>query len=155
MKVLKNLSLDGCCLRWHLQAVVARVPNLPISTNSFSSRICLDSRLKEQTADRACWFRHESVAGRDSVTTRLFISVTGNPFPRVFRRAGPRRDAQRIRECPRPISHARRHRRDGTCGVGVSGLDYISNPTFRARRDSIGDVEHEGNITLNFCFARP
>ena len=30
--------------------------------------------------------------------------------------------------------------------VGVSGIDYISNPDIQARRDSVGDVGYEGNI---------
>ena len=34
------------------------------------------------------------------------------------------------------------------CVVGVSGIDYISNPDIQARRDSVGDVGYEGNINL-------
>lgn len=35
--------------------------------------------------------------------------------------------------------------------VGVSGLDYISNPDIQARRDSIGDVGYEEISIMNFC----
>ena len=30
--------------------------------------------------------------------------------------------------------------------VGVSGLDYISNPRIQAGRDTIGDVGFDGNL---------
>ena len=34
--------------------------------------------------------------------------------------------------------------------VGVSGIDYISNPDIQARRDSVGDVGYEGVKVLFF-----
>ena len=37
--------------------------------------------------------------------------------------------------------------------VGVSGLDYISNPDIQARRDSIGDVGYEGNINYELLLS--
>ena len=37
--------------------------------------------------------------------------------------------------------------------VGVSGIDYISNPDIQARRDSIGDVGYEGNINYELLLS--
>lgn len=37
--------------------------------------------------------------------------------------------------------------------VGVSGIEYISNPEIQARRDSIGDVGYEGNINYELLLS--
>ena len=37
--------------------------------------------------------------------------------------------------------------------VGVSGIDYISNPVISANRDSIGDVGYEGNINYELLIS--
>ena len=37
--------------------------------------------------------------------------------------------------------------------VGVSGIDYISNPDIQARRDRIGDVGYEGNINYELLLS--
>ena len=37
--------------------------------------------------------------------------------------------------------------------VGVSGIDYISNPDIQARRDSVGDVGYEGNINYELLLS--
>ena len=39
------------------------------------------------------------------------------------------------------------------CVVGVSGIDYISNPDIQARRDSVGDVGYEGNINYELLLS--
>ena len=37
--------------------------------------------------------------------------------------------------------------------VGVSGIDYISNPVIAANRNSIGDVDYEGNINYELLLS--
>lgn len=91
--------------------------------------------------------------GADSVTTGCSSPVTGNPFPRVSTGRSSKGMRSASWRCPRPISpcstpSARRH---GV--VGVSGLDYISNPDIQARRDSIGDVGYEGNINYELLLS--
>ena len=39
------------------------------------------------------------------------------------------------------------------CVVGVSGIDYISNPDIQAHRDSVGDVGYEGNINYELLLS--
>ncbi len=39
------------------------------------------------------------------------------------------------------------------CVIGVSGIDYVSNPDIQARRDSIGDVGYEGNINYELLLS--
>ena len=37
--------------------------------------------------------------------------------------------------------------------MGVSGLDFITNPTVQARRDSVGDVGYEGNVNYELLLS--
>lgn len=39
------------------------------------------------------------------------------------------------------------------CVVGVSGKDFITNPTLRSRGDSVGDVGYDGNIDYELMVA--
>ena len=84
--------------------------------------------------------------GTDSITTYLFIARDGESAPEGFDGQVLRGDAMRI------IAMSSTHiaMLDAVDAadrvVGVSGIDYISNPTVQARRDNVGDVGYEGNI---------
>lgn len=84
--------------------------------------------------------------GADSITTRLFIARDGEPAPEDFTGQVLAGEVERI-VCM-SSTHIAMLDAIGEAGrvVGVSGLDYISNPDIQARRDSIGDVGYEGNI---------
>lgn len=91
--------------------------------------------------------------GADSVTTRLFISRNGNPFPRVSTGRSSKGMRSASWRCPRPISpcstpSARRHVWSAFRDSTISPI-----PTFRARRDSIGDVGYEGNINYELLLS--
>lgn len=91
--------------------------------------------------------------GADSVTTRLFISRNGEPVPEGFDGQVLEGDAQRI--VAMSSTHIAMLDAIGETArvVGVSGLDYISNPDIQARRDSIGDVGYEGNINYELLLS--
>lgn len=84
--------------------------------------------------------------GADSVTTHLFIARDGETAPGDFTGQVLDGDAKRI------VAMSSTHIAmldaidEDSRVVGVSGIDYISNPDIQARRDSIGDVGYEGNI---------
>ena len=84
--------------------------------------------------------------GADSITTRLFIARDDEPAPEDFTGQVLAGEVERI-VCM-SSTHIAMLDAIGEAGrvVGVSGLDYISNPDIQARRDSIGDVGYEGNI---------
>ena len=90
--------------------------------------------------------------GADSVTTRLFISRNGEPVPEGSTGRSSKGMRSASWRCPRPYRHARRIGETARV-VGVSGLDYISNPDIQARRDSIGDVGYEGNINYELLLS--
>lgn len=84
--------------------------------------------------------------GADSVTTQLFISRDGETVPDGF--TGQVLDGSARRVIAMSSTHIAMLDAidaDNTV-VGVSGIDYISNPDIQSRRDSIGDVGYEGNI---------
>jgi len=91
--------------------------------------------------------------GTDGVTTQLFIARDGEPVPEGF--GGQVLDAEAKRIVAMSSTHIAML--DAICEagrtVGVSGLDYISNPAIQARRDRIGDVGYEGNINYELLLS--
>lgn len=83
--------------------------------------------------------------GADSVTTRLFIARDGEEAPEGFTGQVLDGDAHRI--VAMSSTHIAMLDAIGAADrvVGVSGIDYISNPKIQARRDSIGDIGTEAN----------
>lgn len=84
--------------------------------------------------------------GADSVTTNLLVLRGDDSAPEGFDGQVLKGDAHRIIAMSSThvamldaVGEARRV-------VGVSGKEYISNPTVTARRDSVCDVGYEGNI---------
>ncbi|MCM1109623.1 MAG: ABC transporter substrate-binding protein [Clostridium sp.] len=84
--------------------------------------------------------------GADSVVTSLLILRGGERCPAGF--DGQVLDGEARRIVAMSSTQIAMLDRLGETGriVGVSGIDYISNPLIQARRDSIGDVGYEGNI---------
>ncbi len=84
--------------------------------------------------------------GTESVSTQLFIARNGEPVPEGFDGQVLAGEAKRI--VAMSSTHIALLDAIGEVGrvVGVSGLDYISNPDIQARRERIGDVGYEGNI---------
>lgn len=91
--------------------------------------------------------------GADSVTTSLFIARNGEPAPEDFTGQVLNGNAGRI-VCM-SSTHIAMLDAIGETGrvVGVSGIDYISNPDIQARRDSVGDVGYEGNINYELLLS--
>lgn len=91
--------------------------------------------------------------GADSVTTWLFIARSGEKVPEGFAGQVLEGDAKRI--VAMSSTHIAMLDAIGEAGrvVGVSGIDYISNPDIQARRDSIGDVGYEGNINYELLLS--
>ncbi len=91
--------------------------------------------------------------GADSITTRLFISRNGETVPEGFDGQVLEGEARRI--VAMSSTHIALLDAIGEAGraVGVSGLDYISNPDIQARRDHIGDVGYEGNINYELLLS--
>lgn len=91
--------------------------------------------------------------GADSITTRLFIARDGETAPEGFTGEVLQGDAKRI------VAMSSTHiaMLDAVDAadrvVGVSGIDYISNPGIQARRDSVGDVGYEGNINYELLLS--
>lgn len=84
--------------------------------------------------------------GADSVTTRLFIARGGEEVPDGFEGQVLEGNAERI--VAMSSSHIGMLDAIGSAGniAGVSGINFITNPTIQKRRDSIGDIGFEGNI---------
>lgn len=91
--------------------------------------------------------------GADSITTQLFIARDGETAPEGFTGQVLQGDADRI------VAMSSTHiaMLDAVDAadrvVGVSGIDYISNPDIQARRDSVGDVGYEGNINYELLLS--
>lgn len=91
--------------------------------------------------------------GADSITTRLFIARDGETAPEGFAGQVLQGDAKRI------VAMSSTHiaMLDAIDAadrvVGVSGIDYISNPGIQARRDSVGDVGYDGNINYELLLS--
>ena len=91
--------------------------------------------------------------GADSITTNLFIARDDEEVPADFTGQMLKGDAERI-VCMSSTHIAMLDAIGETARVvGVSGLDYISNPDIQARRDSIGDVGYEGNINYELLLS--
>ncbi len=84
--------------------------------------------------------------GADSVVTCLLVLREGDSVPDGFDGQVLDGEAQRI--VAMSSTHIAMLDAVGQAArvVGVSGKDYISNPTVTARRDSVCDVGYEGNI---------
>lgn len=84
--------------------------------------------------------------GADDVTTQLFIARNGETAPEGFEGQILNGEAKRI------VAMSSTHiaMLDAVDAadvvVGVSGIDYISNPNIQVRKAEIGDVGYEGNI---------
>ena len=91
--------------------------------------------------------------GADSITTNLFIARDDEEVPADFTGQMLKGDAERI-VCM-SSTHIAMLDAIGETGrvVGVSGIDYISNPDIQARRDSVGDVGYEGNINYELLLS--
>lgn len=91
--------------------------------------------------------------GVDSITTQLFIARGGESAPEGFTGQVLEGDASRI--VAMSSTHIAMLNAIGEAGrvVGVSGIDYISNPVIAANRDSIGDVGYEGNINYELLIS--
>ncbi|MDE6237237.1 MAG: ABC transporter substrate-binding protein [Muribaculaceae bacterium] len=91
--------------------------------------------------------------GADSITTQLFIARGGESAPEGFTGQVLEGDASRI--VAMSSTHIAMLDAVGEAGrvVGVSGIDYISNPVIAANRDSIGDVGYEGNINYELLLS--
>ena len=91
--------------------------------------------------------------GADSITTYLFIARDGESVPEDFTGQVLGKDAEHI-ICMSSTHIAMLDAIDeDRCVVGVSGIDYISNPDIQARRDSVGDVGYEGNINYELLLS--
>ena len=91
--------------------------------------------------------------GADSITTQLFIARGGESAPEGFTGQVLEGDASRI--VAMSSTHIAMLDAVGEAGrvVGVSGIDYISNPVISVNRDSIGDVGYEGNINYELLIS--
>lgn len=92
--------------------------------------------------------------GSDSITTQLFIARDGEAAPEGFGGQVLIGDARRI--VAMSTTHVAMLDAVGAIDrvVGVSGIDYISNPAIQARRDSVGDVGYDGNINYELLLAQ-
>lgn len=81
--------------------------------------------------------------GADSVITQLFIARGGETPPESF--SGQILEGEANRIVAMSSTHIAMLDAIGSADkiVGVSGIDYISNPKILARRDSIGDIGPE------------
>lgn len=91
--------------------------------------------------------------GADGVTTQLFIARDGEAAPEGFTGQVLQGDADRV--ITMSSTHVAMLDAVGAVGrvVGVSGIDYISNPDIQARRDRVGDVGYEGNINYELLLS--
>lgn len=96
---------------------------------------------------------HNPWQGAEGVETALLIARDGETAPVGFDGQVLEGDAQRV--VAMSSTHIAMLDAIGETGrvVGVSGLDYISNPDIQARRDSIGDVGYEGNINYELLLS--
>lgn len=91
--------------------------------------------------------------GADGIAVQLFIARDGEQVPEGFDGQLLEGDAQRI--VAMSSTHIAMLDAIGEVDrvVGVSGIDYISNPDIQARRDRIGDVGYEGNINYELLLS--
>lgn len=91
--------------------------------------------------------------GADGIAVQLFIARDGETVPEGFDGQVLEGDAERI--VAMSSTHIAMLDAIGEVDrvVGVSGIDYISNPDIQARRDRIGDVGYEGNINYELLLS--
>ncbi len=91
--------------------------------------------------------------GADGIAAQLFIARDGETAPEGFDGQVLEGDAERI--VAMSSTHIAMLDAIGEVDrvVGVSGIDYISNPDIQARRDRIGDVGYEGNINYELLLS--
>lgn len=91
--------------------------------------------------------------GADSVVSRLFIARNGEKAPNGFE--GQCLDVPAGRIVAMSSTHIAMLDAIGETEriVGVSGIDFISNPEIRKRRDEIGDVGYDGNVNYERLLA--
>ena len=91
--------------------------------------------------------------GADGIAVQLFIARDGETAPEGFDGQVLEGDADRI--VAMSSTHIAMLDAIGEVDrvVGVSGIDYISNPDIQARRDSVGDVGYEGNINYELLLS--
>ncbi len=91
--------------------------------------------------------------GADSVRMHLFIARDGEKIPEGDNIQVLEGDAERI--VAMSSTHIAMLDALGKVEnvVGVSGIDYITNPTVQAHRDSIGDIGFEGNINYELLLS--
>lgn len=91
--------------------------------------------------------------GADSVTTQLFIARDGETAPEGF--AGQVLEGDASRVVVMSSTHVAMLDAVGAVDkvVGVSGIDFISNPSIQARRDTVGDVGYEGNVNYELLLS--
>lgn len=91
--------------------------------------------------------------GADGIAVQLFIARDGETAPEGFDGQVLEGDADRIVAIS--STHIAMLDAIGEVDrvVGVSGIDYISNPDIQARRDRIGDVGYEGNINYELLLS--
>lgn len=91
--------------------------------------------------------------GAEDVNTQLFVSRNGDATPEGY-------DGQVLNgEAKRVVAMSSTHiamleavDADDTV-VGVSGIDYITNPDIQARKGEIGDIGYEGNINYELLLS--
>lgn len=84
--------------------------------------------------------------GADSVTTQLFIARNNENAPGGFTGQIINGDARRIVTMSSTHIAMLNAVNADSLVVGVSGIDYITNPTIQKNREHIGDVGYDGNI---------
>ena len=91
--------------------------------------------------------------GADGIAVQLFIARDGETAPEGFDGQVLEGDADRI--VAMSSTHIAMLDAIGEVDrvVGVSGIDYISNPDIQARRESIGDVGYEGNVNYELLLS--
>ncbi len=91
--------------------------------------------------------------GADSIPTSLFIARDGDEAPSNFNGQSIYGDAHRI--ITMSSTHIALLDALGATDriVGVSGINYITNPEIKNRRDSIADVGYEGSIDYEALLA--
>lgn len=91
--------------------------------------------------------------GADSVCMHLFIARDGEKIPEGDNIQVLEGDAERI--VAMSSTHIAMLDALGKAEnvVGVSGIDYITNPTVQAHRNSIGDIGFEGNINYELLLS--
>ena len=91
--------------------------------------------------------------GANGIAVQLFIARDGETAPEGFEGQVLEGDAARI--VAMSSTHIAMLDAIGEVDrvVGVSGIDYISNPDIQARRDRIGDMGYEGNINYELLLS--